>query len=213
MKTLPLHLLLDDPTKIRDVTRVLDEGGLVCLPCGGTYRIVADLTSETAVNHLFASKGRTQKAPSLVFVDSEKMLAQVVAEVSPLSQRLARHLWPGPLTILFPAHPDLPAKVVKQLVRANGKIGVRIPDDPVVRQVLTAFGHPLLVSSANKQRKQGAASPAQIRKNFVGRVDLFVEDGDLASRPASTVVSLDGERVSVTRAGALSEEQISAAAG
>ena len=68
------------------------------------------------------------------------------------------------------------------------------------------------VSSANREKKAGAGSAAQVRKNFLGRVDLFVDAGDLKPAPSSTVVDLiDGKPV-LTRPGALSEDEILRAA-
>lgn len=192
-------------------TQILQQSGLVCFPCHGKYRLAADLTDPDAVTHLFQSKRRVGKAPALVFVSDLEMLQNVAAEVSPLAKRLMDAFWPGSLTILFEANPNLPRKVVKQLVRANGHIGVRIPDDPVALSIVESFGGPLLVSSANKEKKAGDGSPAQVRKNFVHRVDLFVEAGDLPAEEPSTVVNIDGGVVKVVREGTISEAELQAA--
>ena len=208
MKTIQLQALNEQPAVFAEVCQVLLEGGLVCLPCESTYRILADLTNEAAVNRLMQSKRRTRQAPSLVFIDSEKMLYQVVARVEPMVLRLARGLWPGQLTILFDPHPDLPAKVVKQLTKATGNIGVRIPHNLMARRIVSAIRRPLLVSSANREARQGAGSAAQVRKNFVSRIELFVDAGDLAPGPASTVVAIVDGQVKVTRPGAIDAERV-----
>lgn len=208
MKTIPLKNFKETPELVAEASKVLQDGGLVCLPCSSSYRIVADLTSEQAVNRLLQSKRRTRTAPSLVFVDSQKMLSQVASDIDPVAERLATVLWPGYLTILFDANPKLPEKVIKQLVKANGKIGVRIPESSLVTELVSTFGRPILVSSANREKKHGESSPAQVRKNFVSRVDLFIDAGDLQAAPSSTVVSVDQGKVVVTRLGSISEEQI-----
>jgi L-threonylcarbamoyladenylate synthase len=213
MKTIRIQELEERAGAIDEIVAVIAAGGLVCLPCRASYRIVADLGNEQAVGMLLQSKRRTSKAPSLVFVADRRALAQLVAEVDPLSDRLARQLWPGPLTILFDPHPDLPAKVVRQLCKANGKLGVRIPADQLVLEVIRRLGRPVLVSSANKEKKTGAGSPAQVRKTFVGKVDLFVDAGDLRPGPSSTVVVVQAGRLEVTRAGAISQEQLDAIVG
>jgi L-threonylcarbamoyladenylate synthase len=207
MKTIPIDEL-DDSHHLEAIAKVLSAGGLVCLPCNSSYRIVADLTSEGAVTRLLQSKRRTRKAPSLVFVDDLAMLSRVTDQLDPVADKLAARLWPGPLTILVDAHPDLPEKVTKQLCKANGKLGVRVPDDSLLRQVIQKFGRPLLASSANKEKKAGAGSPAQVRKNFVSRIDLFVDAGDLPPSASSTVVDVSDGKVVITRPGAVSKEQI-----
>jgi L-threonylcarbamoyladenylate synthase len=208
MKTIPWKDLEGDAGRWNEVCQVLNEGGLVCLPCGGSYRIVADLSSEQAVSHLLQSKRRIGWAPTLVFVKDERMLSKVAATVCPLAKRLINAFWPGPLTILFEANPELPQKVTKALTKANGKLGVRVPDHPVLQQVLRACDRPLFVSSANVASRSGASSPAQVRKNFLGRVDVFIDAGDLEPAPASTVIDVIDDQVQVTRPGVIPDQEI-----
>jgi L-threonylcarbamoyladenylate synthase len=194
---------------LQETARILSRGGLVCLPCGGAYRVIAPLMDEAAVTRLMQSKRRTRKAPALIFIDSEERLKEVAAQVDPAALRLARRFWPGPLTLLFEAHPDLPAKVARQLVHGDGRLGVRIPGDAVAHAVVEALQAPVLVSSANREARAGAESPAQVRKNFMGRVDLLLDAGDLKPCKASTVVEvLGGGALQVIREGALDPQEL-----
>lgn len=198
---------------VKDAASVLRQGGLVCFPCHGKYRLIADLNDPDAVTALFQSKRRVGKSPALVFVSNEEMLRSVAAEIDPAAQKLIKAFWPGPLTILFDAHEALPTKVRKQVLRGNGKIGVRIPDDPIALRVVEEFGGAVLVSSANREKKSGDGSPAQVKKNFVHRVELFMEAGDLRPEAPSTVVDVVGGEVRITRPGVIEESEIMAAVG
>jgi L-threonylcarbamoyladenylate synthase len=213
MKTISYSEDVLTPALLDEIASVLKGGGLVCLPCVRSYRILADLTNPAAVTRLLQSKSRTARKPSLVFVANHEMLARVVDDMGPLATSLAKAFWPGPLTLLLPAHSDLPRKVVKQLGRGDGRLGVRIPTNRLVREVVAAFGAPLLASSANKQKKSGAASPAQVRKNFTQRLDLFLDAGDLTPGLPSTVVDVDSLPPVVVRPGAIPEEAIHKLAG
>ena len=203
MNILKLRDVSDHGEVVEQARRVLERGGLICVPCNGSYRIMCDLADEAAVMRLFQSKRRVGKAPSLVFVDSEATLREVADGVEPAALDLARRFWPGPLTVLFDPNPELPRKVTKALSKANGKLGVRIPDDALCQAIAAAFGHPLLVSSANREKRHGESSPAQVRQTFLGRVDLFVDAGDLREEPSSTVVEVEGGKVRVVREGAI----------
>ncbi len=208
MKTIKLHELSENPQHLETIARTLKDGGLVCVPCRGTYRILADFNDQSAVTGLMQSKRRTKKAPSLVFVKDSSQLKDIVDDVDPIAQKLADTLWPGPLTILFKPNPDLPRKVTKQVAKANGYIGIRIPQDDMLLSILDAFGGPVLVSSANKEKKSGETSPAQVRKNFVSRVDIFVDAGDLQGNPASTVIEINDGSWTITRQGEITEENL-----
>lgn len=194
--------------KFDQIVNTLDNGGVVCLPCNGKYRLIADLADEDAVMSVTQAKRRISKAPSLVFVADEKMLDQVADDVDPKARQLMRSLWPGPLTIRFDASRDLPRVVRKTLVKATGKVGVRVPDDDLVHRVVERLGRPVYVSSANKENKHGETSPAQIRQNFFGRIELFVDAGDLKPEATSTVVDVKNGSVKVVRQGHVPDEKI-----
>lgn len=210
MKTVKYSGAQDIESIAREATAVLERGGLVCLPCHGSYRILADLTNKDAVVELFHSKHRVKKSPALVFIHEEKAVFKVAARVPGAARKLARQFWPGPLTLLVEPHEELPTQLTRQL--ETNRIGVRISDNPLVGAIIGALGSPLLVSSANRQRKAGASSPAQIRKNFMSKVDLFIDAGDLPTGIASTVVEIDAQgAITVTRPGSIDMDTLQGA--
>lgn len=208
MKTIKWCASADPWELSQEIAPVLEEGGLVCLACAGRYRIFADFTNSNAVLLLMRSKGRVRTAPALVFIDGEEQLPAIAADVDPVALRLARALWPQPLTIRVRPNPELPGEVLKQLGGSKSRIGVRVPSDPLVRAVVASVGRPLLVSSANRERKAGESSPAQVRRTFGRQVEVFVDQGDLRPEPVSTVVDIKDGEVLVERAGAITESQL-----
>ena len=174
---------------------------------------MADLLDPDAVTRLLQAKRRTRHAPSLVFLDRAERLAEVAATVPDEAARLAAAFWPGRLTILLEPGEDVPRAVARQVARANRRIGVRVPADPMVRRILEAFGGSVLVSSANRERKGGAQSVVQVKKSFQGRLDVLVDAGDLTMGPRSTVVEVDAGAVRITRPGDLGAADLEAALG
>ena len=75
---------------------------------------------------------------------------------------------------------------------------------------VVALGRPLLVSSANTVKKGGDTSPAQVRKNFASRVALFIDRGDLAAEPLSTIIDVIDDTIVITRQGVIAADAIAA---
>ena len=208
MRTIELQEMIRGPEFV-NVKSSIESGGIVCIPCRTSYRIIADLTNPQAVNALLFSKHRTSKAPSLVFIPNYESLKKVAVHIPPKAKILAQKLWPGELTIRFePNEETIPATILKPLIKAGGKIGVRVPSEPWLLRLLKELDRPLLVSSANREKKHGASSPAMIQKNFVKHVSIFVSAGDIPDSQPSTVIDfIDGEPV-VKRAGSITENRI-----
>lgn len=210
MKIVPIG---EATQRISELTRALTDGGLVCFPIGGSYRLVADLRSEAAVTKLSQSKRRAKSHPALVLVPSLAAAKPVVDGTGwPLTRRLADRLWPGPVTLLLPPSGDLPASVRRALTRATGTIGVRMPGDALAATVIKAFGAPVLVSSANLEHKPGAASAAAVRQRFSNTVTLWIDAGDVAAAPPSTLVEVSADGWKVVRAGAVAATEVERAA-
>lgn len=210
METIKLDDTIDRGMLSSRLAETIKNGGLVCLPCNGTYRIVADFSNVDAVMELMQSKRRTKATPALIFIDHQDRLEQLTDEVHPMARRLADALWPKPLTIRVHLHGEWPRKIVKQLGGKKAKVGVRVPADELARDVARKVGRPLLVSSANRQKKAGASSPAQVRKTFGAKVDMFVDSGDINKNAVSTVVAIVKDELSVERTGAIDEKTLRA---
>lgn len=210
MRTIDLQDLIRG-NEIANVRACLESGGIVCLPCRSSYRIFADLTNPKAVNALLFSKHRTAKAPSLVFIPSYEALKKVASDVPAPAKKLAKKLWPGELTIRFlPNEDNIPAPILKSLTKGGGKLGVRVPSEPWILRLLKDIDRPLLVSSANRERKNGASSPAMIQKNFISHVGIFVTAGDIPQTAPSTVIDFINGAAVIKRPGSITQEKIDA---
>lgn len=213
MKTIKTESSAETESYVDEIAQTLERGGVVCMPCGGRYRLLADLYDADAVLSLMQAKRRVSKAPSLVFIADDSMLDLVADPVDESAKKLMKELWPGALTIRFKASDEIPRKVRKIVTKATGKIGVRVPEEALLRLVVKRLGRPVLVSSANRENKSGETSPAKIRQTFFGRIALFVDAGDLAKTHGSTVVDIKKGKVKIIRAGHVPEDKINAVLG
>lgn len=206
MKVIPVA---EASQRVDEIASALAEGGLACFPVRGAYRIAADVSSEDTITRLMQSKRRARNHPTLILVRDLASARSVVSGTQwTTTKRLAERLWPGPLTLVLPPSDELPAKVKKLLTRASGKIGIRVPDDPIASAVLRAFGKPMLLSSANVEQKPGSSSAATVRQRFLNAVDVWVDAGDLKPSPPSTVVEVTDGAWKVLRDGAVERAQL-----
>jgi L-threonylcarbamoyladenylate synthase len=212
VQILKLDQVLNDDSLIQRIVTTLREGGVVCFPDGGTYRLLADLLSESAVNKMLQSKRRTANHPALVLVPSLLAAKSVVKGTQwHITKRLAEKCWPAALTLLLEPSAELPAKIKRQLTKATGKLGVRMPADKLSAAVMAKFAGPLLMSSANLEDKAGANSAAAIRQRFVGKIDLWVDGGDTTSGSPSTLVDVSESSWVIVRRGAVPDSTIAKA--
>jgi L-threonylcarbamoyladenylate synthase len=185
----------------------LRHGGVVVYPTETLYGLGVDATNPTALARLVALKGREPGKPISVLVADETMLSELAAELSPLARRLVRRFWPGPLTLVLPAH----AGVSDLLTGGTGTIGVRVSSHPVATALVVALGRPVTSPSANPAGCTPPVTVDDARGYFGTTVDAYLDAGRLPGEPASTVVDVrDGLRV--VREGAVPAALLRAAA-
>ena len=101
-----------DPTVIERAGRTLRDGGLVAIPTETVYGLAANALDATAIDAIYAAKGRPSTDPLIVHVDGLEMAARVVAGPLPApAATLADAFWPGPLTLVLPRHEIVPPVV------------------------------------------------------------------------------------------------------
>lgn len=206
MKIIPFA---DAVPRAGEIAKALATGALTSFPLGGAYRLAADLGAADAVNRLFQLKRRARSHPALVLVPSLAAAKDVVDGTAwATTKKLADCHWPGPLTLVLPPGDALPSVVRKALTKATGKVGVRVPEEPLAAAIVAAFGRPVLLSSANLEHKPGAASAAAVRQRFAHSVEIWVDAGDVPPAPPSTLIEVTAEGWTMVREGAVSRADL-----
>jgi L-threonylcarbamoyladenylate synthase len=201
LKIDPLTPQVDHIARVADLLRA---GEVVGIPTDTFYGLAANPFDITAVEKVFAIKGRPKSNPLLLLIDSIQTAESLGVDLPPAFRSLAGHFWPGPLTIVVKATPKLPPEVTA----FTGTIGLRFPRAAIATALASAIGLPITATSANLSGQPDCASAAQVQKMLGDRLPLIVDGGpSLVNRP-STVVSVVDGTLHVIREGAISKAEI-----
>lgn len=173
------------------------------VPTDALYTLVADPLNLKAVSCVFAAKGR-ETVRSLPLVVSDTLMAEDLAEE--LTSRffiLARHFWPGPLTMIVPASAKVPLKVTGN----TGRLAIRNVRSKVLNAIIEKTGHALIGTSANISGEPTISSGIDLFASMDGRIDLVL-DGGLCTGPGPTTVDITEPYWKVIKEGAIPEREI-----
>jgi L-threonylcarbamoyladenylate synthase len=182
---------------------VVRRGGVIAIPTDALYTLVADPLNLRAVGRVFAAKGREIHRSLPLLVTDIHMAEDLVKEVNNRFYLLARHFWPGPLTIIVPASAKVPLKVTGN----TGRMAVRQPKSKFANALLEFLGQPLIATSANISGQPTCRSGIEVFGMMDGRVDLVV-DGGLSTGAGSTTVDITEPYWRLIKAGTISEKEI-----
>jgi L-threonylcarbamoyladenylate synthase len=194
-----------DPAAVRYAADVLRHDGLVAFPTDTVYGVGALVFREAAVQRLYRVKGRSTDKAIAVLVAHNADLLNIAGTLTASAQLMAQKFWPGPVTLVVPKHPLLP-KAVSPLPT----VGVRQPNHPLVRQLLTLTG-PLAVTSANRSGDANTLTAQEVLAQLNGRIDLILDGGRVNGGVPSTVVDCTRDDPVILREGPVSAEQIAEA--
>jgi L-threonylcarbamoyladenylate synthase len=184
---------------------VLQTGGVIVYPTDTLYALGADPRNAEAVRRLFTIKGRGADRPILVLIPDSTSVPQWAMDVSDTAERLMKRFWPGPLTLVFRARPD----VLPELTAGSGKIGLRVPGNSLtVSLLMAAAGKALTGTSANRSGGRAPSSIETVIESIGKDVDLVLDAGPAVEVRSSTVVDVSGAMPSIIREGVIGREQL-----
>lgn len=192
---------------IKDAAQRLRDGGIVAFPTETVYGLGANALDATAVARVFDLKGRPSTSPLIVHVASFDMARKIVREWPPLAQELAERWWPGPLTLVLPKQPSIPDIVTADLPT----VGVRMPQHPIALELIRESGVPIAAPSANKFTGISPTTAEHVRTAFGDSVPV-IDGGPCGIGIESTVVAIEGDKLTLLRPGMVSLGDIEQAA-
>ena len=196
------HISADHPNAIPHAIDVLRNGGLIAFPTDTVYGLAAPIDNVESIDRLYVAKGRNNTKAIAVLLGDADQLDQVAVDLSESARKVARHFWPGPLTMIVPRHPALP-----EILAPLPTIGVRIPDHPVALALLKATG-PLAVTSANISGAENSMTADQVLEQLNGRFHLIIDGGRTPGGVPSTVIDCTTTEIEILRDGPISLKQI-----
>ena len=183
---------------------IICAGGLVAVPTETVYGLAGNGMDEKAVEKIYEVKGRPAIKPLSLMVASPEEIGRFAVEVPDAAKMLAEKFWPGPLTIVLKANPDIP-----EIVRAGGDtIGLRCPDHALTLQALREAGVPFAAPSANLSGALSPKTAGDVLKVFDGVIDAVIDGGACTLGRESTILDMSKKPYRVLRQGALPEESI-----
>jgi L-threonylcarbamoyladenylate synthase len=170
---------------VAEAARILSQGGLVAFPTETVYGLGADATNPAAIARLYQAKGRPAFNPLIAHVGDIEA-ARKIARFDAHATALAAAFWPGPLTLVLPKTGDC---AVADLATAGLEtIAIRIPAHRIARDILRAFGGPVVAPSANLSGHVSPTTAAHVQADLTGRIDLIVDGGPVQVGVESTIV-------------------------
>lgn len=213
MKTTDKRIRVDSerPARVSIVqsARAILSGGLVVFPTRCLYGLAADALNEEAVQKVFRAKGRSPENPVLILVRHQDDLKELVTVVPETAVKLMAKIWPGGLTLVFPAAETVPAV----LTAGTGKIGIRLPSHPVARALVAAVGRPITGTSANVSGRPGCADIELLAEEIATEAAVIIDSGVLSGGAGSTVVDVTRGEPVILRNGAVPDAVIREALG
>jgi L-threonylcarbamoyladenylate synthase len=192
---------LDDG--ITQAAQVLQAGGVVLYPTDTTYALAVNALDATTVDSVFQLKGRDYSKPIHVIVRDMQQAAEYV-EVNEIARQIATQFLPGGLTIVLPLKPD--SAIPSLLVAGAGTLGVRIPDKPICVALSQALDFPVTTTSANRSGMPNTytiESVAQQMGTDFNQIGLALDSGEIDGSGVSTVISIDGDAMTLIREGVI----------
>ncbi len=201
-----------DATALQRAAALLEAGAIIAHPTETLYGLAVNPFDAGALERLSRLKrrspGQAARKGFILLVSGVDQLQSLLLPPPPLAQRLIKKFWPGPLTLVLPARPGLPAP----LTGGGDHLAVRHSPAPLVRELLAVWKNPLVSTSANVSGQPPLNSGRAVHRQWGRAVSLVLEDprrGDIgANAPPSTVLRVAGDRARLLRHGALSRQAL-----
>jgi L-threonylcarbamoyladenylate synthase len=194
---------------IQQAKRILEDGDLVAVPTETVYGLAGNALDVSAVLKIFQVKQRPAFDPLIVHVPDMSRLSLYVESIPEKAKILCEKFWPGPLTILFKKKNIIPDLVTSGL----DTVGIRCPDHPLTRQLLSELNFPLAAPSANPFGYVSPTTALHVADQLGDKISYILDGGTCPVGLESTIVGFEGDATIVYRLGGLSLENIESVIG
>lgn len=184
------------------IIEMLKDGKLLAFPTETVYGLGILSTKEEYFKRLVEVKNRAIDKPFTLMIGDVKEVSDIV-ELNETTLKIIKEFTPGPLTLILKVKKDIPS----YLDLSTGFVGIRIPGDEFLLDVLKKVNIPLLVPSANPSNLKPAMTSEEVYDYFNEKIDGIVV-GNIKSNIPSTIIKIDENKLTLIREGELKLKEI-----
>jgi len=185
--------------EIRKIADVLRYGGLIIYPTDTVYGLGCDITNQKAVEKVARWKGVKIEKNNFSFICSD--LSHLSDYTKPIQNnifKLIKKNLPGPFTFILEAN----NKVPKYFKGKKKTVGIRIPDNNIIREIVEELGNPILSTSIHNDDDilEYITDPELINEKYHDIADIVI-DGGYGELVPSTIVDCTKNEIEILREG------------
>ncbi|PID92311.1 MAG: threonylcarbamoyl-AMP synthase [Bacteroidetes bacterium] len=188
-----------DPRQIAKIVELLQNGGVIIYPTDTVYGMGCDITKARAVERVARIKGIKAEKSRFSFICADlSQLSDFAKQVDNSTFKLMKACLPGPYTFILQASSQVP-KVIKQKRKT---VGIRVPDNNIILEIVRQLGHPILTTSLKEEDEilEYPTDPELIHEDYSDLVDAVI-DGGYGGMVASTIIDCSGDQPELIREG------------
>jgi len=188
-----------DVRQIRKIVDVLRDGGIIIYPTDTVYGLGCDITNNKAVEKIARWKGVKIEKNNFSFICSDfSHLADFTKPISNSLFKILKKNLPGPFTFILEANNNVP----KYFKGKKKTVGIRIPDNNIIRKIVEELGNPILSTSIRDEDVilEYTTDPELIFEKFGDIADVVV-DGGYGELVPSTIVDCSSDEINIVRQG------------
>ena len=185
--------------EIRKIVEILQRGGVIIYPTDTIYAIGCDIRQIRAVQRVAAFQEEEPKKAAFTMICKDLSNIATYARVNNQVFRLMKRVLPGPFTFILPATSNLP----HILTCKRNTIGIRMPNNMIVKAIVEELGVPLLTTSVSldpEEESEYLSDPELIYEKYKSLVDVVIHGGYGGQIP-STMLDCVGNRIEIVREG------------
>lgn len=188
-----------NPKAIENIVEVLRNGGVIIYPTDTIYGIGCDITNHKAIERVCQIRGiKTDKANLSFICNDLSSISQYTKPLNTATFRLLKRALPGPFTFILNASGEVP----KLLSTKKKTVGIRVPDNNIVREIVAQLGNPIITTSIRDDDDiiEYSTDPELIYEKYSNLVDVVI-DGGYGENVPSTVVDCTSSEFEIIRQG------------
>jgi tRNA threonylcarbamoyl adenosine modification protein (Sua5/YciO/YrdC/YwlC family) len=185
--------------EIEKVLEILRNGGIIIYPTDTVYGIGCDITNVRAVERIAQFKKVQIEKSNMSFICSDlSHLSDYAKPISNTVFKLLKRNLPGPFTFILEANSNVP----KYFKGKKKTVGIRVPDNNIIREIVRQLGNPILSTSVYDEDEviEYTTDPELIHEKFEEFADLVI-DGGYGDNVASTVIDCTVDMPVIIRQG------------